>query len=55
MDDDEFEDMIKSAPEWLGEIVKVTAMTMIRAENYPSIKKIRIIDDMLGTCIKEFI
>lgn len=55
MDDDEFEDMIKSAPEWLGEIVKVTAMTMIRAENYPSIKKIRIVDDMLGTCIKEFI
>lgn len=55
MDDDEFEDMIKSAPEWLGEIVKVTAMTMIRAENYPSIEKIKTIDEMLGTCIKEFI
>lgn len=55
MDDDEFENMIKSAPEWLGEIIKTTAMTMIRAENYPSIKKIRIIDDILGTCIKEFI
>lgn len=55
MDDNDFEDMIKSAPDWLGEIVKTTAMTMIRAENYPSIKKIRIIDDTLGTCIKEFI
>ena len=47
--------MIKEAPDWLGEIVKSTAMTMVRAENYPSIKKIRIIDDVLGTCIKEFI
>ena len=55
MSDDEFEDMIKEAPDWLGEIVKSTAMTMVRAENYPSIKKIRIIDDVLGTCIKEFI
>lgn len=55
MSDDDFEDMIKSAPDWLGDIIKATAMTMIRAENYPSIKKIRIIDDILGTCIKEFI
>lgn len=55
MDNDDFENMIKSAPDWLGEIIKATAMTMIRAENYPSIKKIRIIDDTLGTCIKEFI
>lgn len=55
MDDDDFEEMIKKSPSWLGEIVKSTAITMIRAENYPSIKKIRIIDDALGTCIKEFI
>lgn len=55
LSDDEFEKMIKEAPDWLGEIVKSTAMTMVRAENYPSIKKIRIIDDVLGTCIKEFI
>ena len=55
MSDDDFEEMIKKSPSWLGEIVKSTAITMIRAENYPSIKKIRIIDDALGTCIKEFI
>ena len=53
--DDEFEELLQKAPHWFGDIIKVTAMTMIRAENYPSVKKIRIIDDMLGTCIKDFL
>ena len=55
MDDDEFEEMLNKSSHWIGEIIKTTAMAMIRAENFPSIKKIRIIDDVLGTCIKEFI
>lgn len=53
--DDEFEELLQKAPHWFGDIIKVTAMTMIRAENYPSVKKIRIIDDTLGTCIKDFL
>ena len=52
---DEFEELIKNAPHWLTDIIKVTAMAMIRAENYPDVKKIRIIDDTLGTCIKDFL
>ena len=30
-------------------------MAMIRAENYPSISKIILIDKILGTCIKDFL
>ena len=52
---DEFEELIKNAPHWLTDIIKVTAMAMIRAENYPDVKKIRIIDDTLGTCVKDFL
>lgn len=53
--DDEFVNLLKTAPSWLSEIIKSTAISMIKNENYPSIGKIKIIDDMLGTCIKEFI
>ena len=53
--DDEFADMLKKAPHWLGDIIKSTAVTMIRNENYPSLNKIKLIDDILGTCIKDFL
>lgn len=53
--DDEFVDLLKTAPTWLSEIIKSTAVSMIKNENYPSIRKVKIIDDVLGTCIKEFI
>lgn len=53
--DNDFEDILKNAPNWLKEILKTTAMTMIRAENYPPLSKIILIDKMLGTCIKEFL
>lgn len=53
--DDDFENLLQNAPHWLTDIIKVTAIAMIRAENYPSVKKIRIIDDTLGTCIKDFL
>ena len=46
MDDDEFEEMLNKSSHWIGEIIKTTAMAMIRAENFPSIKTIRIIDDV---------
>ena len=47
--------MLKKAPHWLGDIIKSTAVTMIRNENYPSLNKIKLIDDILGTCIKDFL
>lgn len=53
--DEDFEDLLKNAPSWLGEIIKTTAVTMIHAKNYPSIGKIVLIDEILGTCIKDFL
>ena len=53
--DEEFEELLNKAPTWLGEIIKTTAMAMIRAENYPYISKIILIDKILGTCIKDFL
>ena len=55
MPDDEFEKTLKEAPETFKEVIKFTAMDMIRNENYPTIQKLSIIDSILGTGIKEFI
>lgn len=53
--DTKFEDLLKNAPDVIKEVVKATAISMIRAENYPSIQKLTLIDLVLGTCLKEFI
>lgn len=53
--DDEFRDLLNTAPSWLGDIIKTTAVAMIHNENYPSVNKIKLIDDILGTCIKDFL
>lgn len=53
--DEEFQEILNNAPVWLAEIIKSTAITMIRNENYPSVSKIVKIDDTLGTCIKDFL
>lgn len=53
--DEEFKTMLETCNQTLREIVKVTAMNMVRAQNHPSIQKINIIDSVLGTCIKEFL
>ena len=53
--DDVFENMLKDAPDVFKEVIKYTAMDMIRNENYPSLQKISIIDRVLGTGIKDFI
>lgn len=55
VDDSTFRNMLSKAPDVFKEIIKYTAMNMIHNENYPSIQKINIIDEVLGTCIKEFI
>lgn len=53
--DEEFIDILKNAPDYVKEIIKVTAVSMVRNENYPSVNKLKYIDDILGTCIKDFI
>ena len=53
--DDEFSDILKNAPHFVTDIIKTTAVAMVRNENYPSLNKIKLIDDILGTCIKDFL
>lgn len=53
--DTEFTDLLKTAPEALKEVIKTTALIMIRNKNYPTIQKLSIIDEILGTCLKDFL
>lgn len=53
--DEEFEKLLREADDTFKEVIKYTAMDMIRNENYPSIQKIIIVDNILNTGIKEFI
>lgn len=53
--DEKFEELLKSAPDVFKEVIKYTALDMIRNENYPSLQKLSIIDNLLGTGLKEFI
>lgn len=53
--DDEFSDILRNAPHFIADIIKTTAVAMVRNENYPSLNKIKLIDDVLGTCIKDFL
>ena len=53
--DAEFEKLLKDAPDIIKEVIKVTAMNMIRNENYPTVQKLVLIDENLGTCLKEFL
>lgn len=53
--DDDFEKFLRTADRTVREIVKFTAMSMIRAENYPAVSKIKIIDDVTGTMLMDFL
>lgn len=53
--DDEFTNLLTKAPDVLKDVIRITAMSMIQAKNYPSVQKITIIDNTLGTCIKDFL
>lgn len=53
--DAKFEELLKQAPNTVKEVIKVTAVNMIKNENYPSLIKLTLIDDILGTCLKEFL
>ena len=54
-DDAEFEQMLKESSDAFKDVIKYAAYDMIRNENYPSLQKLTIIDNILGTGIKEFI
>ena len=53
--DAKFEQMLEKAPDTVKEVIKVTAMNMIKNENYPTVQKLTLIDNILGTCLKEFL
>lgn len=53
--DAKFDDLLKKAPNTVKEVIKVTAINMIKNENYPSLIKLTLIDNVLGTCLKEFL
>lgn len=53
--DGEFDRLLKDAPDVVKEVIKTTAMNMIRNTNYPTVQKINSIDLILGTCLKEFL
>lgn len=53
--DNEFEKLLSQAPDSIKETIGVTARAMINNKNYPSVSKINMIDEILGTCIKEFL
>lgn len=55
LDDAAFEKLLTNAPETLKEVLKYTAMDMIRNTNYPSVSKVTIMDRVLNTCIKDFL
>lgn len=55
LNDSEFESLLTNSSETYKEVVKYTAMNMIHNGNYPTVQKITIIDNVLGTCIKEFL
>lgn len=53
--DEQFKNLMTSAPKVIKEVIKNTAMDMIRNTNYPTLQKLTLIDEILGTCIKEFL
>ena len=55
LSDEEFENSLLNAPDVFKDVIKFTAVDMIRNENYPTVQKLTIIDKILGTGIKEFL
>lgn len=49
--DDEFEKMLRTGTDMVREIIKTTAVSMIKVENYPSVGKVKLIDEITGTNI----
>lgn len=52
LSDEKFKNLLAKAPDVLKEVIKTTALNMIKNKNYPSYNKLDIIDETLGTCLK---
>lgn len=55
LSDDDFEKLLKTSSDTVREVIKVTAVNMVKNKNYPSLNKLELIDNITGTCIKEFV
>lgn len=55
MEDSKFEEFLRKSSPTVREIIKVTAISMIHNENYPSLPKILVIDSVLNTDLKDFL
>lgn len=55
LSDEKFRDLLTKAPDVVKEVIKYTALNMVRNENYPTVQKLNIVDEILGTCIKDFL
>lgn len=55
LSDAEFREKLETSPDPIKEVISIAAMEMIHKQNYPDISKLSIIDEILGTCIKEFL
>lgn len=55
LSDEDFQKILTDSPKILKDVIAITARVMINNENYPSLNKIILIDNILGTCLKEFI
>lgn len=55
MDDSKFEEFLRKASPTIKEVIKVTAISMIHNENYPSLPKILAIDEVLNTDLRDFL
>ena len=53
--DDKFRRLLVGAPDVVKNAIKYTAINMVRNENYPTVQKLNIVDEILGTCIKDFL
>jgi hypothetical protein len=53
--DEKFRGLLTKAPDVVKEVIKYTALNMVRNENYPTVQKLNIVDEILGTCIKDFL
>lgn len=55
MSNDDFEKFLRVSNETVREIVKTTAVSMIKAENYPETSKLKMIDEITGTNLIDFL
>ena len=53
--DKAFEELLRTGNRTVRSIIQVTATSMIKAENYPEVNKIKMIDEITGTCLMDFL